>query len=146
MFFTRYFIATCALLSLLWVAFPAMAGTVSAKSTLPRGSIIQASDLKVEPSVGQSPEEMLNAYVGKELKRTVAAGYRLNPAYVGKPVTVRRNARVSMIYKAGALEITAWGRALEEGGVGDVITIMNLGSRKKIQGRILDTGVIEVGL
>ena len=140
----RYGFAVCAVLGLM-AAIPAMAGTVLAKSTLQRGSIIQAGDLKVEASAGQNPDEMLNAYVGKELKRTVAAGYRLNPAYVGKPVTVRRNARVSMMYKAGALEITAWGRALEEGGVGDVITIMNLGSRQKVQGRIMASGTVEVG-
>jgi flagella basal body P-ring formation protein FlgA len=49
-----------------------------------------------------------------------------------------------MIYRFGRLEINAWGRALDEGGEGDVITIMNLESRKRIQGTILPTGVIEV--
>lgn len=124
----------------------ALAGTVTAKTTLQRGTIIEADDLHVKISAGETAEDVLSAYVGKELKRSVAVGYKINPAYVGKPVTVRRNSRVTMIYRAGALEISAWGRALDEGGVGDIITIMNLESRKKVQGRISKSGSVEVGL
>lgn len=122
------------------------AGIVTAKSTLPRGTIIQADDLDVVASKDENTEDILSVYVGKELKRTVSSGYKLNPAYVGKPVTVRRNSRVNMVYKMGALEISAWGRALEEGGIGDIITVMNLESRQKVQGMISETGTIRVGL
>ena len=88
----------------------------------------------------------MSDYVGKELKRSITKGYKLNPAYVGNPVVVRRNSRVNMIYRVGAMELSAWGRALDEGGAGDIISIMNLDSRKRVQGRVLESGRVEVGL
>ncbi len=124
----------------------ASAGTVTAAIKLERGAIVQEDDLNVSPPSGDAYQQALHAYVGKEMKRTIAAGYKLNPAYVGKPVLVRRNSRVNMIYRHGRMEIKAWGRALDEGGVGDVITILNLDSRKKVQGTVLKSGIVEVGL
>jgi len=86
----------------------------------------------------------LQSFVGMELKRAVYAGHKINMGFVGAPILVRRNSRVKMIYRLGRLEINAWGRALDEGGAGDVISIMNLESRKRIQGKILPSGIIEV--
>lgn len=128
------------------LAVPAYGASVTANANLQRGSVIQAGDITVKTRAGESREDVLETYVGMELKRSVYEGYKLNPAYVGKPILVKRNSRVSMIYKAGPLQISAWGRALDEGGVGDVISIMNLDSRKRVQGRILESGSVEVGL
>ena len=124
----------------------ASAASVTAKANLQRGSILNSDDIHIKVQAGESREEVMSAYVGKELKRSIAKGYKLAPGYVGNPVVVRRNSRVSMIYRAGGLEISAWGRALDEGGAGDIISIMNLDSRKRVQGRILESGSVEVGL
>lgn len=126
--------------------FPAAAATVTANVNLPRGTVIQAEDITIKPRANENHDDILQSYLGMELKRSVYEGYKLNPSYVGKPVIVRRNARVNMIYKSGILEISAWGRAMEAGGEGDVISIMNLDSRKRVQGRILPSGAVEVGL
>ena len=129
---------------LLFLASPAFAGPVTANQTLQRGDIIQPEDISIETDSGERVEDIMDDYVGMELKRTVYAGKKINAAHVGPPIIVKRNSRVSMIYRFGRLEINAWGRALDEGGEGDVITIMNLESRKRIQGTILPTGIIEV--
>lgn len=131
-------------LGLALLAAPASAATVTANETLQRGAVIQAGDLTIKVSANENREDILGAYLGKQLKRTVYAGYKLNPAFVGNPILVKRNSRVNMIYRFGRLEINAWGRALDEGGAGDVISIMNLESRKRIQGEILPSGIIEV--
>ncbi|MGJ8562369.1 MAG: flagellar basal body P-ring formation chaperone FlgA [Alphaproteobacteria bacterium] len=124
----------------------ASAASVTAKANLQRGSILSSDDVHIKVQAGESREDIMSIYVGKELKRSIAKGYKLAPGYVGNPVVVRRNSRVSMIYRAGGLEISAWGRALDEGGAGDIISIMNLDSRKRVQGRILESGSVEVGL
>jgi len=126
------------------LATPVSAATVTANVTLQRGVVIQAEDLTIKTSANENRDEILGAYLGKQLKRTVYAGFKLNPAFVGNPILVKRNSRVNMIYRFGHLEINAWGRALDEGGAGDVISIMNLESRKRIQGIILPSGIIEV--
>lgn len=123
----------------------AYAASVTANVNLPRGSIIKQKDIDIKTASGESRDDVVSSYVGKELKRTIPKGYKLNPAYVGNPILVRRNARVNMIYRIGAMELSAWGRALGEGGTGDIISVMNLDSRKRVQGRILESGRIEVG-
>jgi hypothetical protein len=57
---------------------------------------------------------------------------------------VQRNAIVALTLRSGGLEIQTEGRALAEGGVGDVIDIMNLSSRTRISGRINSDGSVLV--
>lgn len=128
----------------LLIASPVNAASVTANETLKRGSIITAADINIKPAEGEVREDIMRSYLGKELKRTIYAGYKINPAYVGEPIVVKRNERVNMVYRFGNMEISAWGRALDEGSTDDIITIMNLESRKKVQGRILASGIIEV--
>jgi len=49
-----------------------------------------------------------------------------------------------MIYRVGRLEMTASGRALDEGGSGDIISVMNLDSKRRVEGLILANGSVEV--
>jgi len=125
---------------------PAFAATVTANDNLQRGTILRLEDLTVKTATGENRDDVLRAFIGMELKRSVYAGHKLNSAFVGTPIIVRRNSRVKMIYRLGRMEINAWGRALDEGGVGEVINVMNLESRKRIQGTILESGIIEVHL
>ena len=132
--------------SLVFIAAPlsASAGTVTANSTLKRGDVLQARDLTIVVKDGEHRDDLLVDYVGKQVKRTIYAGHVLKPDFVGAPILVKRNSRVNMVYRFGRLEINAWGRALDEGSEGDMIDIMNLESRQRIQGIILASGLIEV--
>ena len=131
---------------LAFAALPAFAGEVLAKSTLVRGAIITSADIEVETSHGEDKNTVLAKFVGKQVKRTIYAGQKLNPNFVGAPILVRRNSRVTMVYKFGMLEISAFGRALDEGGAGDVISILNLDSRNRVSGVVNEAGIVEVNL
>ena len=131
-------------LSFLTMPITAVAETIVASETLQRGKILQASDLNEIYKEGEHNDDVLSDYIGKQLKRTVYKGHTLKPDFVSNPILVKRNSRVNMVYRFGRLEINAWGRALDEGAVGDVISLMNLGSRKRIQGVILKSGTIEI--
>ncbi|NNC37699.1 MAG: flagellar basal body P-ring formation protein FlgA [Acidimicrobiales bacterium] len=133
-------------IALALVSAPAFGAEIIAKSTLLRGTIISASDVTTEPSSGAEAHSQLAAFVGKEVKRTIYAGQKVNPSFVGSPILVKRNSRVTMIYKFGPMEITAFGRALDEGGVGDTVTIMNLDSRNRVNGIVNSAGYVEVNL
>jgi len=114
------------------------------KTTLPRGHIIERGDIEVSGNVNRSSHDVLAVYIGQEMRRTIYAGAKLNASHVDKPTLVRRNTRVNMVYRIGRLEMSAIGRALDEGGDGDIISVMNLESKRRVQGLIRPDGTIEV--
>ena len=95
---------------------------------------------------GEDSQQLHAKFVGKQVKRTIYSGQVINAGFVGAPILVRRNSRVTMIYKNGVLEISVFGRALDEGGAGDIVTVMNLNSRKRVSGIVRDSGIVEVQL
>ncbi|MCA8887611.1 MAG: flagellar basal body P-ring formation protein FlgA [Parvularculaceae bacterium] len=68
-------------------------------------------------------------FVGLAMKRFRPAGAIITDDDVGKPLVVARNAPVRIEFQRGALSITAEGRALAAGAVGDVIRVMNIASK-----------------
>jgi flagella basal body P-ring formation protein FlgA len=58
---------------------------------------------------------------------------------------VDRNQIVTLVYNLGGLEITTEGRALDRGGLGDVVGVMNLSSRKTVTGQLAEDGFVYVG-
>jgi len=130
--------------ALLALAAPAYGADVTANVTLTRGHIIEQGDIKLSPEGSPHSSAIMNRYIGQQMRRTVYAGARLSANHVDRPVLVRRNKRVNMIYRLGRLEMTASGRAMDEGGAGDIITVMNLESKLRVQGEVLADGSIEV--
>ena len=64
---------------------------------------------------------------------------------LGPPALVDRNALVRMVFVRGALAIQAEGRALDRGGVGERVRVMNLGSKQIVTGAVAPDGSVEVG-
>ncbi|NHK26325.1 flagellar basal body P-ring formation protein FlgA [Parvularcula flava] len=121
---------------------PAIAADVMAVTTLERGRILSVSDIDIYPAAGEDPYMVHQAYVGKQLKRTVYAGSEISPMHLQEPVLVQRNAMVTMTYKFGTLTIVTSGRALGNGSTGELVDVMNLESRKTV--RALVTGPDQV--
>ena len=127
------------------VAFgTAHAGEVKAKTTLTRGTILSPTDLESRGLSQAQKTEVMTALSGKELRRTVYAGYVIHASYVQEPHLIKRNTRVRMVYRMGPMELTTWGRALENGSANDVISLINIDSRKRVQGVIVEGGYVEV--
>jgi flagella basal body P-ring formation protein FlgA len=57
---------------------------------------------------------------------------------------VDRNQMVSLVFRSSGLTILTEGRALDRGGVGDVIKVMNLASRTTVTGTIAPDGSVMV--
>ncbi|MFN3644491.1 MAG: flagellar basal body P-ring formation chaperone FlgA [Gemmobacter sp.] len=132
-------------LALVLLAAPAAAETVVAARTIRAQTIIVESDLALvegeAPGALHHPAEAL----GLEARVTLYPGRPIRPGDLGPPAIVERNQRVTLAFQAGALAIRTEGRALARGGVGDVIQVMNLGSRTIVSGRIHPDGSIAVG-
>lgn len=133
-------------LLLLFLLLPSVAGADSlvATRTIRPQSILGAADIAVTkdslPGVLADPAEAL----GREVRVALYAGRPIRADDLGPPAIIDRNQRVALSYVEGGLAITAEGRALGRGGVGDVIRVMNLSSRATVSGRIDPDGVVRV--
>ncbi|MFM2042805.1 MAG: putative flagella basal body P-ring formation protein FlgA [Pseudomonadota bacterium] len=83
-----------------------------------------------------------DALVGRQVRRVLAPGRPVPDGYVATPVVVARNKPVTVEFRSGALLLTARGRALEDGGVGDLIRIQNLDSNRTVTAVVTGPGVV----
>ena len=104
---------------------------------LPAGSRITEADLAAS---GDDAAIL----VGKETRRFLPAGARVGAADLRAPFLVRRNRPVRMEFVKGPLIITAEGRALADGALGETVRVMNLTSKAAIEGVVVKEGVVEV--
>ncbi len=137
------------LLALWWVGLAvspsqAWAAEITANTVLKRGTILSRDDISVRLSGEDNLAAIRRAFIGKQLTRTVYAGHKIEAHYLSQPILVKRNTQVSMIYRFGAMQLTAQGRALQAGAKGETITVMNTSSRKKITAIVLASDLVEV--
>lgn len=131
----------------LWLllAGPALAENVVATRTIPAGSIIGPEDVTLVDAVLPGALADLSLALGQETRTAIYAGRPVRASDLGPPTLVERNQSVPLIYRSGGLAISTEGRALARGSVGEVIRIMNLGSRTTVSGRIGADGAVYVG-
>lgn len=132
------------LLLVMLTAGPAMAETVVAARTIRPQETIGPADITlsdvVVPGAATDPE----AVIGMEARVALYAGRPIHPSQFGQPAIIERNQMVELIYSEGALRITTSGRALERGGVGDQLRVMNSNSRNIVIAEVSETGELIV--
>lgn len=122
-------------------AFAADGSLVNAAETIPRGSLLTQADLILSNDANLN---ILDQYIGQETKRTIYSGTAIRMRDIQAPVIVRRNARVSMVYRFKGLQISSAGRAMSPGSEGEIIEILNLESRKRVEGRVSGPNQVEI--
>jgi flagella basal body P-ring formation protein FlgA len=111
---------------------PAPPQDVRAARTLRAGTVLREADLTLPDGNGADARERIAVLVGLETRRAIYTGRPVVAADLGPPTLVRRNAVVEMIYSDRGLGIRTEGRALESGGAGEVVRVINLTSRQSI--------------
>jgi flagella basal body P-ring formation protein FlgA len=123
----------------------AMADSLVATRTIRAQSILGPDDLVLVaaaiPGALTSTEDAL----GLEARVSIYAGRPIRPSDLGPPSVIDRNQIVPLVFATGGLNILTEGRALDRGGIGDIIRIMNIGSRATVTGRISGDGRVHVG-
>lgn len=76
------------------------------------------------------PAEML----GKSPRRSLRPGRPLRAGDLQTPVVVARNSLVTLRLETRFMRLTAQGRALENGGLGDVVRVVNIKSNAVVHG------------
>ncbi len=123
----------------------AMADSVVATRTIKAQTIVTAQDLATVPADIIGALTATDAGVGLEAKVTLYAGRPVHAADLESPALIQRNQVVSVVYQVAGLTIRTDGRALERGGAGAVIKVMNLSSHMTVQGAVAPDGSVRVG-
>jgi flagella basal body P-ring formation protein FlgA len=130
---------------LLLLCGPATAESVVATRTIPAQSVIGPEDVTLVDAALHGALTDPSLAVGQEARVAIYAGKPVRLSDLGPPTLVQRNQVVPLIYRSGGLAISTEGRALARGSAGEVIRIMNLGSRTTVSGRIGPDGAVYVG-
>ena len=133
----------CALPFLLTVQMAA-ADVVTPTRTLRPGTLIALRDLNVREGVQIGTFDRITDVVGQEARIALYAGRPIPFEAVGPPAIVNRNQIVPLSFSTSGVTITTEGRAMERGGIGDRIRIMNLQSRATLFGLVQADGSIKV--
>jgi len=82
--------------------------------------------------------------VGMTPARPIAAGQPINTQDIRRPVVVTRNSTVTMVYSLPGVTLTAMGKAMDEGGIGDTIRISNVQSRNVVTAIVEGSDVVRI--
>jgi len=135
--------------ALLLAAGSAFAGTlriVVPAHDIARGDVIGESDLTYTTVDGAAlmsgvPTKM-EEVKGMQARRVLSAGRPFRADDVRRPVVVTRGQTVTMQFAAPGVELTAMGRAMSEGGVGDTVTVQNPASYRMVSAIVVAPGTV----
>ncbi|MEM9169259.1 MAG: flagellar basal body P-ring formation chaperone FlgA [Pseudomonadota bacterium] len=117
-------------------AGPAAAESLIAAKNVRAGQRLQADDI-VTPATTEALR-VAASMIGKEAKRNLYKGKAFASGDVRSPTVIDRNALVTMTFTKGPLVIETEGKALDFGGVGDRIRVLNVRSKRIVSATVLD--------
>jgi flagella basal body P-ring formation protein FlgA len=79
---------------------------------------------------------------GMQARRVLAAGQAFRGDDVRRPIVVTKGQMVTMQFDAPGVQLSAMGRAMSEGGVGDNVTIQNPASYRMISAIVVAPGTV----
>jgi flagellar basal body P-ring formation protein FlgA len=114
-----------------------------------RNEVLKSSDVVIERraklSVGNDVASRDRA-VGMQMRKAVRAGSALRTADLAKPDLVQRDQTVTLIFQSGGLYLTIRGKALEGGTEGDVVSVLNLQSKRTVTGTVVGRGQVSISV
>jgi flagella basal body P-ring formation protein FlgA len=117
--------------------------------SIPRGTTISDSDLAyqtVDPSSVQAGiVTSMNDLDGMEARRVLRAGEPIRPDDVRKPILVTKGSTVTMTFVVPGITLTAVGKAMSEGGMGETVTVLNPISYRQISCTVTGAGTVAAG-
>ena len=136
--------------SALLIALPAFADTgmrvVVPNRDIARGETISESDLVYgtipSTNVFSGVVTSMDSLKGMEARRMLRAGEIVRSDDVRHPVVIAKGTIVTMTFLAPGVMLTASGRAMNEGGVGDTITVQNPASFRQISAIVTGPGAV----
>lgn len=130
--------------------FNVYGNVVYASSTLPRAHTIQRQDIEVkEVAINQHYYASFNHIddvVGMIAKRSIRHGSVIQANLLQAPMLIKRGDDVVIMASAQGIMIRMRGTAMQDGELGQQISIKNNQSERIIKARVSDSGLVSVTL
>ena len=114
-----------------------------------RNDVLKSSDIVTErrpkAQIGGDATTRDRA-LGMQMRKQLRAGQPLHSADLAKPDLVQRDQTVTLIYEAAGLYLTIRGKALEGGTEGDVVSVVNLQSKRTVSGVVIGRGQVSISV
>lgn len=112
-----------------------------------RHEVISLEDLKIEERTGMTVPSNLAAIedlVGKRATRLLAAGTALTTSAAEPVPLVEVGDLVTMVVTSGPVTVTATGKVLQKGALGDIVAVENVSTRAKVYGVVLNSDLVKI--
>jgi flagellar basal body P-ring formation protein FlgA len=114
-----------------------------------RGETIMESDLDFAQV---APDRLRSGIItsvadisGREARRTLRAGELVRVDDVRRPVLVAKGSTVTMMFAVSGISLTATGRAMSEGGLGETVVVQNPISFRQVSCVVTGAGEVRAG-
>jgi flagella basal body P-ring formation protein FlgA len=119
-----------------------------ATRALARGDIIKKNDIAIERrpknEFSSEPPARASEIVGLAARGNVRAGQGLRTADLMKPEIVKKNDMVLLHYEVPGIVLTMRGQVLDSGTEGDMVNVLNIQSKRTIQGIVTGPGRVTI--
>jgi len=116
--------------------------------TVPAGREITEQDIswvKVPTlQIGRNMIRTKDQLIGMTPRRGINPSTPIKLSDLQKPTIISRGTRVSMLFHSGKINLTATGKAVEDGGRGDIIRVTNSKSHKTVEAIVTGPGQVQV--
>ncbi len=118
--------------------------------SMTNGSAVGAADIETRtmrvPGLSSSYVTDPAQLAGRHLKRPATGGTPLTTDLLAADILVRRGQRVTLVASAGGLEVRAQGEAIQDARPDGRIRVLNLTSRKIVEGQVESRDRVRVSL
>lgn len=115
---------------------------------IPRGEVVTAADLKTVRMpinrMGANIVTQIEDIIGMETKRSLRPDQPLRITDLKRPTLIKKGAMVTMTFETQGIRLANIGRALETGGAGDIINVINPRSHKTVMARVTGNNRVSV--
>lgn len=115
-------------------------------TTVPINSGEKFHDLDIARRVisrkGQLPLTDPQKLAGKQARTYVPAGAMIFPSMYENVPVIKPGERVNIVFETEMIKVTVEGLARQKGGIGDMIRVVNLSSRKVIRAEVVDSNTV----
>ncbi|MFQ5454939.1 MAG: flagellar basal body P-ring formation chaperone FlgA [Nitrospirota bacterium] len=115
---------------------------------LNRGHVLQRDDIylkkadisKLSPDTIFDPSDVM----GKRMKRSIKANMPIRDNMIEELPLIKRKDKVIILAESSRIRITTIGEAMNNGYLGEIIPVINLDSKKKVYGRVMNANTVKI--
>jgi flagella basal body P-ring formation protein FlgA len=146
---TLLFLMSLVVIVIIMPAYAQTARIVVPSRDIARGETIGDSDLEYQPmdaaQIGAGTVTSMDQLDGMQTRRVLRAGQAVRADDVRRPILVTKGQTITMTFAAPGLTLTATGRAMSEGGMGETVTVQNPVSFREITAIVTGAGEVRAG-